>query len=304
MGYLNNTKFYIEKADLLVNPVKANIIANNYVSLNDVVQNITEGIGMAVGDFLPLVLEEDISVVREYSPTKSASLAWVEPVPGFNALVMAVANQSNPTRTANVLVADVYVGLNASSDINDHRAEVELTDTDATMSFTKVGGGNTTITTQEAEIILETDGSGKVLIDSPKVTINSERVTLSTTDNTAVFGNRSFVITDNSDVVYLQPFTAKASHNATGNITANVSDTIIKGTASGADITLSLPAAATTIGTKYYIFNEFSSTHNVLVAPQATESINGNSVTPVTIQPGRGIIFVVYDAAGWFCSFI
>ena len=173
MGYLNNTKFYIEKADLLVNPVKANIIANNYVSLNDVVQNITEGIGMAVGDFLPLVLEEDMTVVRQYSPTKSSSLSWIEPTPGHNAVVLGFGNPADPNRGASVLVSDVYVALTASEDNTDHYSDVAVTGTSASVRYTRPSGiGNTTISASDTLITLDAPGDGIIQLSGKNVILD------------------------------------------------------------------------------------------------------------------------------------
>lgn len=298
MSYLENTKFYITKAHVKANPTKANIQNNNMVSLNDIIDNISDEFAKGnLKDYLPINVVTDTSVARAFTNALTGAVSWLEVAPGMYAMVMSVANSGDPTDTNYILISETDVIIAATDDFTDHYSEVRAQDLKVQLSYTKVGGGNTTLSLAEDTIGINTEGTGTTTIDTGHLVLDID-------SNTNVV-NRTVLVADSSTKeVFHQAYIDKSNHSSTGNIAASLSDKLIKGTAAGANITLTLPVANDVIGTKYYIFNDASSTHNVLIDGDGSEKINGNNAAPATIQPGRGLVFLAWGAGEWFCSFI
>lgn len=192
------------------------------------------------------------------------------------------------------------VSLRSTADITTDLIEIEASDLAATMKFTDINGSgvdNSTITA----------GAGIVNLDAKTVVVNSSDFRIDLPGD--VVTNVPYILTiDNADgKVYKVKKQKDYATSSSGTLSAYIAteSVVVSATAAGpADITLTLPATTDIIGVEYCILNDANSAFNVLVDRGVGVAINGNTASPVTIQPGRGVIFRAFATNKWFCSFI
>lgn len=222
-----------------------------------------------------------------------------EVTPGQFSVVAGLTSIDN-SNFSFLYAKETGVLLRSTADITTDLIEIEAGDLAATMKFTDINGSgvdNSTITA----------GAGIVSLDANTVVVNSSDFRIDLPGDVVTDIPYTLTIDNVSGKVYKVKKLSEYATSSSGAINTYIGteSVVVSATAAGpTDITLTLPATTNIIGVEYCILNDANSAFNVLIDRGVGVAINGNTTLPVTIQPGRGIIFRAFATNKWFCSFI